>query len=80
MAASFRPPANSIESVAKPDVYQSLARATKHCKTKASYGKGEHSFKLLARIDPGKVITASPWAQRIVLELKRTMEAAPQTR
>lgn len=58
--------ANAVESVAKQQVYQSLADATRTCKTKAQYGKGEHSFKLLAMIDPHKVTQASPWARRFV--------------
>ncbi len=65
--------ANAVESVAKPVVYQALAEATRHCKTKAPYGKGEHSFLLLARIDPAKVAAASPWADRFVTILKKAM-------
>lgn len=64
---------NAIEGVAKAQVYDGLAKATKSCKTKAQYGKGEHSFKLLARIDPAKVMAASPWAKRFVDELKKKM-------
>jgi len=66
--------ANSVESVAKTQVYSALANATKDCKTKAQYGKGEHSFKLLGKIDPAKVTAASPWASRFVSELKKKME------
>ncbi len=65
--------ANRIESIAKQQVYQSLENATKHCKTKDAYGKGEHSFKLLALIDPAKVIAASGWAKRFVDALKKQM-------
>jgi hypothetical protein len=46
-----------------------------NCKTKAPYGKGEHSFKLLALIDPTKVANASPWANRFINELKKKMDA-----
>lgn len=63
--------ANPVEGIAKAQVYQSLANATCNCKTKAQYGKGEHSFKLLALIDPGKVIDASPWAKRFIETLKQ---------
>jgi hypothetical protein len=71
------PAANrSMESVAKDNVYDALKRATQQCKTKAEYGKGEHSFKLLARIEPAKVIAASPWAKRFIDILKRKMEQA----
>jgi hypothetical protein len=62
-----------IEGVAKDQVYSALKQATQNCKTKAEYGKGEHSFKLLARIEPAKVMAASPWAQRFVDELKKQM-------
>ena len=67
--------ARPIESIPKAEVYQSLASATKVCKTKARYGKGEHSFDLLGRIEPAKVMVASPWADRFVSELKKAMHA-----
>lgn len=67
--------ANPVESVAKAHIYQSLAKATADCKTKAQYGKGEHSFKLLALIDPAKVMDASPWAKRFVEAMKTKMGA-----
>lgn len=66
--------ANAIEGIAKARVYDALAKATKSCKSKASYGKGEHSFKLLTIIDPAKVVVASPWAKRFINELKKKME------
>jgi len=65
----------TIEGVAKSHVYKALQDSTAHCKTKAQYGKGEHSFKLLARIDPANVTTASPWAKRFVEELKKKVGA-----
>lgn len=65
--------ANPIEDVPKQQIYQSLANATKNCKTKAPYGKGEHSFKLLALIDPRKVTAASGWAKHFVDEMKKQM-------
>lgn len=66
--------ANPIEGIAKATVYSALQRATVDCKTKAPYDKAEHSFKLLAIIDPAKITTASPWAARFVAELKKKME------
>ncbi len=60
-----------IEDVTKEDVYSALKQATQNCK--AEYGKGEHAFKLLAKIAPAKVMAASPWAQRFVDELKKKM-------
>lgn len=65
--------AHAIETLAKSQIYDALADATKDCKNKAQYGKGEHSFKLLARIDPAKVASASLWAKRFVDELKKIM-------
>lgn len=64
-----------IESVAKDDVHDALKRATQSCKIKAEYSKGEHSFKLLAKIEPDKIIAASPWAKRFVDILKQKMGA-----
>jgi len=61
-----------IESVAKDEIYSALKQATKNCKTE--YSKNELSFKLLAEIDPAKVMAASPWAQRFVDELKKKMD------
>lgn len=66
---------NALESTAKQQIYDALTLATKTCKTKAAYGKGEHSFKLLTKIDPAKVIQASPWAKRFVDELLKKMDA-----
>lgn len=63
----------AIESVSKAEVYQSLADATSGCKTKAKYGKGEHSFKLLKLVDPATVTAASPWAARFVAQMKTKM-------
>jgi hypothetical protein len=63
-----------IESVAKADLYNSLKTATKECKTKSVYGKGEHSFELLAQIDPGEVIRQSAWANRFVQTLKSALD------
>jgi hypothetical protein len=64
---------NSIESIGKTTLYQSLSNATKNCKTKPPYKKGDHSFKILAIIAPDKVTAASPWALRFVQGLKSKM-------
>ena len=66
-------PGRAIETVEKAQQYQALSAATGACKTKAPYGKGEHSFKLLASIDPSMVVAAAPWAKRFVDETKRQM-------
>ena len=65
---------NKLESIAKIAIYKALSSATQNCKTKAPYGKGEHSFKLLALISPTMVCSASPWAERFVTLLKEKME------
>ena len=66
--------ANPVESIAKATVYHSLQQATKQCKAKSEYGKGEHSFKLLAKVAPAAVMGASQWAKRFVDELKKKMD------
>ncbi len=65
---------NAIDNITKQQVYTVLGQISGSCKTKASYGKGEHSFKLLTRIDPTKVAQASPWAKRFVDDLRKKMD------
>jgi hypothetical protein len=65
------PGENPIENIDKKQIYQSLENATKDCKVKAKYGKGEHSFKLLAVIDPAIVTSVSPWAKRFIEIVKQ---------
>ncbi|MDX8378804.1 MAG: DUF4276 family protein [Gallionella sp.] len=64
---------NPIEKIAKRQIYESLAKATKDCKTKSPYGKSAHSFKLLALTDPRKVMSASGWTKHFINEMKSTM-------
>ncbi|MCW5222909.1 DUF4276 family protein [Verminephrobacter aporrectodeae subsp. tuberculatae] len=64
-----------IEQVAKNEVHSALANATRDCKTKGSYRKGAHSFKLLAEVDPDRITAASPWAKRFVDALKKKMHS-----
>ena len=59
----------NIEAISKKDIHDGLKRATSNCKTKASYGKGEHSFKILLLVAPDKVRNASPWAKRFLEKL-----------
>lgn len=58
------------ETIAKPQLYQALAKATSDCKTKDPYSKGQHSFKLLGLINPAKVAAAAPWADRFIQTLR----------
>ncbi|MCA9527307.1 MAG: DUF4276 family protein [Myxococcales bacterium] len=59
----------AVERIPKPDVFSGLEGATRACKTKGSYGKGKHSFKILALIDPHRVRLASPFAARLLVRL-----------
>ncbi len=63
-----------IESIVKKSIYSSLSEATKTCRSKGQYGKGSHSFKILSEIDPDKVVDASPWAKRFLIELRKRMD------
>jgi hypothetical protein len=69
------PSQDKVEHVAKDALYRGLASASRSCKTKACYGKGSHSFKILALLDPTKVCAASPWAKRFIdtLKIRATM-------
>jgi hypothetical protein len=63
----------NLEQVRKNDLYDSLAQATRGTKTKGRYGKSEHSFKLLATLDPDLLRKASPWAARFFASLDGLM-------
>ncbi len=65
--------ANPIEEQAKAGVFESLRTSTRNCQTKGQYGKGDHSFKLLAELNPAVVMAASPWAKRFVDLLRQKM-------
>lgn len=71
-------PANpKIDEIAKKTVLVGLENATRQCLKRGQYGKGAHSFEILAAIDSAKVISASPnWAGRFISELKRQMGVA----
>jgi hypothetical protein len=71
---SALPPATAVaEAVEKTDLNARLTQATRHTKTKGTYRKGEHSFRLLATLDPALVRGASPWAERFFSTLARLM-------
>lgn len=71
---SFRrkalPQRHDIENVSKQDVFTGLKKATKGT-GKRRYNKGSHSFAILAKIDPEKVMDVSPHAKRLVTTLKK---------
>ena len=54
-----------IENISKADLYNGMQMATRDCR-KGEYSKGQHSFEILALIDPAKVRTASPHAERLL--------------
>ena len=62
----------NIETINKADVFRSLENASRHSQ-KGSYGKGDHSFKILEKIDARKVLTASPAALRLIHELNKVL-------
>ena len=64
------PARQDIEKIPKNDVLNGLKNATRSGVSKGEYGKGQHSFDILAQIDPDKVIKASPHAKRLVKTLK----------
>lgn len=66
------PPSTNIETIAKEKIYDGLEKATGKTQ-KGKYSKGRHSFEILGKIDPQKVIGASPWARRFITGLKREM-------
>lgn len=61
----------NLEEVAKVELYRSLESATRACAKKGAYGKGPHSFKLLALVDPDRLRAVCPSAERFFGELRR---------
>ncbi len=59
-----------IETIPKADLFAGLKAATASCQ-KGEYSKGDHSFRILARIDPSIVRTASPSCDRFLAALDR---------
>lgn len=72
---SALPNRDDIESVPKEEVLRALHEASKGAKA-GRYGKGQHSFRILAELDPAKLERASPWARRLldVLRVRRIEE------
>ena len=64
------PARQDIERIPKNDVFNGLKNATRSGVSKGEYEKGQHSFDILAQIDPDKVVAASPHAKRLVDTLK----------
>lgn len=61
-----------IEKISKDKMISALNGATCHT-SKGVYSKGNHSFEILERIDPSKVMNKSPWAARFIKLLLEKM-------
>ena len=59
----------AVEAIPKADVLDGIDQAARNT-SKGGYSKGEHSFRLLAKVDPSRVTTVSPWASRFVAALR----------
>ena len=59
-----------VENIPKKQLLDSIENATRLCKTKGKYSKGQHSFLLLGQVDPEKVTAVSPYARRLIDTLK----------
>ena len=53
-------PRPDIDNIPKADLFTGMQIATRDCVKKGEYSKGQHSFEILALIDPVKVKAASP--------------------
>ena len=63
----------SPETILKADLFAGLKAASKECQ-KGEYSKSNHSFEILAQIDPAKVRKASPYADRLLTTLDSLCE------
>ena len=63
------PQRREIEEIAKREVLVGLQRATRRSE-KGKYGKGRHSFEILVRLDPGRVLAVSPHAVCLIDTLR----------
>lgn len=74
-AESALPGNPQVEQIPKTDVLNGLAHAARHT-TKGAYVKGQHSFDILARINPSVVESAAPHAKRFLGALRAPAEPA----
>lgn len=65
------PKRDNIESISKADVIDALGKATKNTTAKGKYSKGKHSFEILAKLDPRKVAEKSPFACRVLENIRK---------
>ena len=61
----------AIEEISKDDVIRGLKAASRRT-LKGQYDKGRHSFELIGLIDPGKVTEVSPYAKRLLDNLRES--------
>ena len=61
----------AVEEVAKADVLNGLKDASRSCRTKSRYDKGQHSFDILSQLDADKVMERSPGAKRLVTAVRQ---------
>lgn len=67
------PQHTKIADAPKTSILDGLKKATKDCKSKGSYSKGAHSFKILGLIDPSKARSKCAWAERFFSTLTDVM-------
>jgi hypothetical protein len=68
--SSKLPPITQLESTDKGDLYQALKAATKPTQA-GVYGKGAHSFRVLAAVSPDAIRKLS-WGKRFLEAMERT--------
>ena len=67
------PAHGNIEEIAKADVLTGLKNATHKCATKSQYDKGQHSFDILARLEPERVSERSPRAKQLLTTIRQAV-------
>ncbi len=60
----------AVEGIPKRDVMRGICEASRASR-KGEYHKGNHSFLLLARVDPQRLSEISPWARRFFDHVRR---------
>jgi hypothetical protein len=66
----------NVDQLTKADIETALLNATRPNKSKGLYHKGQHSFEILATLDPVVVARGSYQARRLLCHLKAVLQAA----
>jgi hypothetical protein len=66
-----------VETVSKTDLNRAIEAATRRSETKGPYGKGDHSFELLAKVDGLTVRDRCRWASRLCILLEYAIKRDP---